>query len=590
MHRFNALASESSKRDAGFIACSLGHRAEVVVLGDARKILPGATIRTEVCVIGAGAAGITAAIELDGFGRDVVLLEGGGLDQERTSQETYRGRVIGDTSSNLHPPLDSVRQKRLGGTTGSWGGRCIPLDPIDFEQRDYLPGSGWPIGLADLGPYYRSANRYCEVGNDEYTSETAFPGAPKFLLEPGQHALFRDDKVLRYSKPTDFGKAYRERLRASRRVQVLLHANTLRLDTDQRRQAVISAVVASAPGREFRVEARSFILAAGGLETTRLLLVTRKHSRTDLGGRALGHYYMTHLDGYVGALRFLGPVPPAAYSYDRSHDGVYCRRLICLNEQTLRDEGLLNFSAVLYMPAPDDPSHGDGLLSAFALAKEMLYRAKLGFKSRRHGLKRPSPPPVALHLRNIVRDPFRLPSFATFWMRERLLARRKIPSFLTESKSGEYRFLFSAEQSPSYANRLQLDSQPDRFGISRLLVEWNVSVSDHESIIRALSIIGSELKRLGIASVATPATPEELAASIGGGFLGGTHAMGTARMSRSPKEGVVDPDGRVHGLHNAFVASSAVFPTGGFGAPTLTIVALSIRTAKKIHEALRQLS
>ncbi len=556
-----------------------------ILLINAGRVEPGAVVSCDVCVIGAGAAGITCALELSRTGGSIVLLEGGGLREEPAAQDTYRGETIGPGALDLHPALDTVRQKRFGGTTGAWGGRCVPLDPIDFEPRDSPPSCGWPIGRRDLDEYYARANLYCEAGEYEYASDSALPGSAPFVLEQGQPARFTDRKLLRYSRPTDFGKAYRTRLRRSPHIRAFYHANVLRLELDSLKERITTAVVASSPGREFRVQARFFVLAAGGLETTRLLLMTRREARTSMGGVALGHYYMTHLDGYVGRLRFLGPAPRAAYSYERSHDGIYCRRLLCPTEDTLRREALLNFSAVLYMPSPEDPSHGDGLLSAFVLAKQGLHRAKIGFKA-----KRPDPEfaslPTGAHARNVMREPLRLVRFGPWWLRERVLASRKVPSFLTQPKNGVYRFLFSAEQSASYANSVELGASCDRFGIPRLRVNWKVSRSDYESIVRSLALIGSELERLRLANVEIPGTPEELAASIGGGFLGGTHAMGTARMSRSSEQGVVDPECRVHGVRNLYVASSAVFPTGGFGAPTLTIVALSIRVCKVIASAL----
>jgi choline dehydrogenase-like flavoprotein len=459
---------------------------------------------------------------------------------------------------------------------------------VDFEQRDYLTASGWPITRPDLDVYYERAQPYCEVGAFEYSSRLALPDGPRFLLPEGVQAAFTDDKLLRYSPPTDFGTRYRHQLAGTAHTCVLYNANVLRFELDAEGHEVSRAVVAAEPGREFVVEARSFVLAGGGLETTRLLLASRLHSGRPMGSgdELIGRYYMTHLDGFVGSLRFSGPDPQPAYSYDRSHDGIYCRRLICLDDETLRKEGLLNFSAVLHIPDPEDATHRDGLLSAYALAKQSMYRAKLGFKSRRHGMRRTKRFTVWPHVRNMARDPARLAGFGMAWARNRWFASRKLPSFLVRPKSGEYRFLFSAEQSPSPSNTVGLSSEQDEFGVPRLTVRWRVSSDDYGSVVRALAIVRLEIRRLGIGTASMPSSPEELAEGIGGGFLGGTHAMGTLRMSSSPRGGVVDQRCRVHGISNLFVASSAVFPTGGFAAPTLTIVALAIRVADTVRERL----
>jgi hypothetical protein len=462
----------------------------------------------------------------------------------------------------------------------------VPLDEIDFEIRDYLPHSGWPIGREDLTPYYARAARYCEIGEAEFTKESALPSSPPFLLRHGMAARFTDTKLLRYSRPTDFGARYRERLESSRSLRTFLHANVIKLEMDSDNR-IASAVVATSPGVQFRVDARFYLLACGGLETTRLLLVSDlPATRSDGSVGALGHYYMTHLDGFVGAVKFHRPVPTPVFRYDRSPDGVYCRRLACLTEETMRTERLLNFSSVFHMPPPEDPAHRDGLLSAYAITKHALARSRIGFKSRRAGPRGTRWFPFGAHLGNVLRDPRRIPSFGVTWLRERSLARRKLPSFLMDSQSGLYRFHFSAEQSPSYSNTLSLASEPDGFGVPRLKVTWRVAASDCESILRSLAILAEDFSSLGIATVHVPRTIEDLSAAIGGGFVGGTHAMGTARMSASPRQGVVDGDCHVHGVPNLYLATSAVFPTGGFGAPTLTIVALAIRATDRLRAAL----
>jgi choline dehydrogenase-like flavoprotein len=459
---------------------------------------------------------------------------------------------------------------------------------VDFEQRDSLTGSGWPITRSDLDAYYERAQLYCEVGAFEYSSRLALPNGPRFLLPEDVLADFTDDKLLRYSRPTDFGTRYRHQLHGTAHTRVLHNANVLHLELNADGNGVSRVVAATAPGRTFVVEARIFILAGGGLETTRLLLASRLHSGKPMGAgdELIGRYYMTHLDGFVGSLRFSGPDPQPAYSYDRSRDGIYCRRLICLHEEMLKKGGLLNFSAVLQIPDPEDPTHGDGLLSAYALAKQSMHRAELGFKSRRYGMRRTKRFTVWPHVRNMARDPGRLAGFGAAWARNRWFASRKVPSFLVRPKSGEYRFLFSAEQSPSPSNTVGLSAQQDEFGVPRLTVRWRVSSEDYDSVVRALAVVGSEIRRLGIGTASTPSSPEELAEAIGGGFLGGTHAMGTLRMSSSPRGGVVDQQCRLHGISNLFVASSAVFPTGGFAAPTLTIVALAIRVADTVRNRL----
>ena len=141
------------------------------MLQDARDLTEGQLLEADICIAGGGAAGIAIALELLESGLDVILLESGGLKGEPASQALYAGSVA---DAQLHSPLDRYRQRHLGGSTTLWGGRCVPFDDIDFEERPYLPGSGWPFTRESLEPHYRRANALCEAGSFAYTATEAF--------------------------------------------------------------------------------------------------------------------------------------------------------------------------------------------------------------------------------------------------------------------------------------------------------------------------------------------------------------------------------------------------------------------------------
>jgi choline dehydrogenase-like flavoprotein len=536
------------------------------MLIDARQLQEGSTVSTDVCVIGSGAAGTTVAEELRRAGRDVVVLEGGGLRYERTAQDTYRGVL--DAGAE-HDPLDLVRQKRLGGTTTQWGGRCVPLDDIDFERRAYVEHSGWPIGLDDLLPAYRRANDYCRAGAFEYHAREALPGTGPLVLDGEGSDRITDTKLWRWSPPVDFGRAYRRVFADSPALRLLYHANVTRLVPEQGR-----AVVATAAGRHVTVEARTFVVAAGGLETARLLLASGVGD-PDLVGR----YYMIHPVAEVGSVRFLTEVPAHARGYERTRDGVWSRRMIGITPATQRELGLRNTAFAFWFPDPQDPAHGDPLLSAFSLVRTVMARTGADWKSqgvhRRYGTNAR----LGAHLANIAGGLPELGRFGRQWVTDRWLAERKVPSFMTAG-AGPLRLRFDAEQSPERQNRVELTRQADAFGVPRLAVHHRVSATDRDSITRAFGVVADELQRLGVAKVETP--PEGL--GIDSLPLGdGTHQMGLARMAGSPRSGVVDRDCRVYGAPNVYVAGSAVFPTSGFAGPTLTIVALALRVADAIR-------
>jgi len=126
---------------------------------DARQLSESADIHDSIAIIGGGAAGITLALELAEHFKDVLVLESGGTDFEKETQDLYDGKLLG----HYQPDLRTSRLRFLGGSTNHWGGQCRLLDPIDFERLPDRPYSGWPFGFATLIPYYYRAYRYCET-------------------------------------------------------------------------------------------------------------------------------------------------------------------------------------------------------------------------------------------------------------------------------------------------------------------------------------------------------------------------------------------------------------------------------------------
>ena len=118
--------------------------------------------KIDICIVGGGAAGLTLADTLRGSGLTVLVLEAGGLKQTAAAQEPYRGEVVDPAS---HPWLEHFRVRAIGGASRAWGGRCLPFDPIDFEDRPWVPGPGWPIDLQSLTEDYQAAQVAAEAGD-----------------------------------------------------------------------------------------------------------------------------------------------------------------------------------------------------------------------------------------------------------------------------------------------------------------------------------------------------------------------------------------------------------------------------------------
>ncbi|MDB5947010.1 MAG: oxidoreductase-like protein, partial [Ramlibacter sp.] len=337
------------------------------MIEQAKSIAHGASLPADVCVVGGGAAGISVALALAGKGLSIVVLESGGLKPDAASQALSEGEVADE---QLHSPPHRYRQRGLGGSTAIWGGRCMPLDPIDFEFREHVPGSGWPIGYGDLLPFYPAANALAEAGRFSYDAREALPSAPP-LIKGFASDVVCTEGLERFSCPTHFGKRYEKRLALASDIRVLLGANCTAIRLDATAGTVRELEVATLAGNRFRVAPRTVVLAAGGLETARLLLCSNDVEPQGVGNRfdAVGRYYMCHIAGNVGTLTVAGGPDAVRHGYEVAADGVYCRRRLSITAAGQRRHHLLNAVARLHFPKITDPSHRSGVLSGLFLSR-----------------------------------------------------------------------------------------------------------------------------------------------------------------------------------------------------------------------------
>src|SRR5688500_17191170 len=318
---------------------------------DARQLEGGAEIRADVCIVGAGAAGIAIARELIGQPQRVALLTSGGFEFARGPQLLYAGDNVG--RAGYTPYWSRVRM--YGGTTTRWVGQCRPLERLDFERRDWVPHSGWPFSRDQLEPYYRRAHEVCRLGPYDYEPSTwSANGRQPLTVEP--HTL--DLRIYQFGHPTDFGKLFKGALEAAGVVGVWLHADALEIEVDGDVRRVTGLRVATSHDRYARFVADRYVLACGGLENPRLLLASNRVARDGLGNRhdLVGRFYTDH------AFLFTGWFEPARPDLDRSLNVIedYQRvgfeqrahAAIALPERTIRAEGL-NDCAVYFVRRPD---------------------------------------------------------------------------------------------------------------------------------------------------------------------------------------------------------------------------------------------
>src|ERR1700730_8692345 len=527
------------------------------MITDSRSIPASAELKCDLCIVGAGAAGITLALQFVESKLRVIVLESGGEKLEAEQQALNDGEVV----DGVHPPAHLYRQRRLGGSTGIWGGRCVPLDEQDFRERRHVPLSGWPFDRSALEPFYERAQSLLEVGEFNYSASTALPG--EFVNGFCDFDMLTET-VERFSPPTNFWKRYRAELAKSAAVIVVKHATCLRLSGGQ---AITGLECAGRGDMRFRVHARFVVLAVGGLEIVRVLA----HSGYGNHSGMLGRTYMCHIEAELGQLRLSPPNRDVQFGFERTNDGIYCRRRFTLRAEKQDALGTLNAAIRLHHANVVDASHRHPVLSGMYLAKKVIipeYARK--FTVLELEAMRRSRNDAGLwlgHVRNVTVGAPGLASFALDWVFRRYLTYRRIPYVALPSAAGTYPLDFNGEQAPNPESRVSLARETDRYGVPRLKIDWRPSELDWLTLSRTLRELRRSLEGCGCGTVEHDEQRLDQDARASTTPMGGHH-IGTARMSESPSAGVVNADGRMHDVDNLYVAGCATFPTSGQANPT----------------------
>jgi choline dehydrogenase-like flavoprotein len=524
-----------------------------------------------VCVIGAGAAGITLALELARHNLDVVLVTGGGVRQSEANCRLYEGTA---NPPGSHERLEELRVRAFGGGTLRWGGRLVPFDRIDFEKRPFVPHSGWPISYEEVAALWPRAAALCEVGPDPFQVSASREtwDVPDSL---GNGAIDTRD-VERWSTPTDFAARYRDELLRSANIRVLVdhHAVELRLSDDLQRIERVRLVSRSEGNLD--VKATVFVLAAGGIENARLLLASRNQIAAGIGNHSdmVGRCYMSHMAGTYGWLTLNGPGKPPFYRLAKDGNGSYYRRRFRLSDQAQRELGVMNIIAFPFRPDIGDPSHRDAVLS-------LLYLEHLA--TRHDPDVKPSWKTIGRHLANVA---FNHPlgwfsGLRQLWARSR---RPRLPFILPYHARAQDLLFFQSEHAPNRDSRLVLGDAVDEFGMPRVEAQVRFLDIDTETVCTFYRQLDQALRTDGVGRLEyDEAGLRQYLAGLTRQFHTASHHLGTTRMSADPAEGVVDPQCRVHSVDNLYVSGGSVFPTAGHANPTLTLLSLTLRLAEHLR-------
>ncbi len=521
---------------------------------DLSEIPENEKINADVCIIGSGPAGATLAVELANCALRVVLVESGGKERQADTDALNEIESVG-----WPRVMDQwiVRNRMLGGSSATWRGKCATFDDIDYEERDWVPHSGWPIQPSEMKPYLDRSTSHLGIGTgtgytgiDFWKIENRTCETPSFdenLLMPYFWQFTKDKHnpfdYMRFGKRLADGEAGN--------AKILLHATVVHIDTNDSGTAAKSVQVCGRDGRMRTIAAPQIVLCAGGVENTRLLLASNRRFPAGLGNQndLVGRFLMDHPRGAVATF---------------------------------------------------DPKRSDSLLGWFGLYN---VKSKAGSHRFRHGLQ----------LSPLYQRKHRLLNCAVF-LEERLteddpwsamirLLRRQgsllrdatciasnigivakgINQYFVQKKGLQRKFerielLAIVEQPPDPDSRLTLSDRVDRHGMPLSRIDWKVSELEQETFRVTAQLVASEFARLGL----EPPRLENWVVN-GQGFpteiRDVAHPTGTTRMSENPRAGVVDTNCEVHGIRGLFILGSSVFPTSSHVNPTQMIVAFAVRLA-----------
>lgn len=478
------------------------------VIEHLNKSLSG-PVKTDVCIVGAGPAGIVLALTLAELGMNSVLLEGGLLDGPLDlATDPYDGQVTG-----VPYPLKGSRLRYFGGTSNHWGGWCKPLDEIDFTRRSAAELPSWPLALEELWSNYVRAIEWCEIADPDFNADSVL-GAGNPVTFP-QDSEFKT-RIFRFSPPTRFGARYRTEIAENDRIRCFYDATLCALEFNGK--SITKAIAGSSERIKLTIEADRYVFAMGGIENARFLLHFNKKHRLKLGNQSgfLGKCFMDHFGfspGYLAASSGLKLL--------RQESGEGSLMPVVTAQPGLQEA--LDLPNICVTARPDAPDH------------EM--------------------PPAYFENPGLLDD--------------------------ASGSITRFRLQLLCEPTANIESRVSLGTQLDFFGIERIDLNWHIVEDDYLKVEQFMRFFETAVGQEGIGRIQRTRYFE---GEIRRKLSPGMHQMGTTRMSADPDFGVVDPNCRLYGSDNLFMAGSSVFPRVGYSNPTLTIVALADRLARHLND------
>lgn len=503
----------------------------------ADKFFVGNPVNVPVCIVGAGAVGLSMAIKLIRQGKPVLLLE---ADARSYPPKTQQSPVNND--GDCHTFVEGSYNTGLGGSTLSWGGQILPFDDFDFETRKGVPNSGWPLEYEDLEAWYAQASELLGV---DYISfeESVHPDS----LEHPEESSGLQLGFSKWCPESDFTKLFASEIRDSELLRIVLGACVSSISRDAMGDG-FELRLATEKNQQLTLMVSTLVVAGGGLESYKLLANSPEIS-SQLP--ALGHYYHDHI-GFYGAR--LKPINLKRFNHlfaTKLAKGERCVPKIMLNSSYLRKHDGLNVNGTIEARA----KNGGALEHLKALRQ--IIRGKQSLRSlpmRLLGVMSNLPTAVKTSYQYLVHNQVTLPENAEFFL------------------------IASCESVPCHASKISLGESAG----DEPIATWLVDDSSRDAMRRFYLSVKKYLEEHEIAEVHLK--PDLFANDRGwvGGVYSLYHHMGATRMGASVEQSVVDQNCQVHGQPGLYIAGCSVLPTGSCSNPTFTAIALGLRLVEVI--------
>lgn len=547
-------------------------------------------VMCDVCVVGTGPAGLAVATSLANTQLDVLVLETGGEHHESRSEALSEFESVGARRAHHM----SVRRRIFGGTSVLWSGRCVPFAPTDYQPRSWVPNSGWPIDSADVAPYLDRAGGLLGIGPGVYDDrlwqmlnkrapqpawdpakfewqyfQASLPGVSVRRQVPSvdDHDCQNLGALMHSGAPAalDVAQASRRVLSDAPNIRVWLHAHVRSVNCDNDGSTVTGVTIQRAGGGFARVRSRAVVLACGGIDNARLLLLSDEQTPGGIGNHhdQVGRYLMDHHYAEIGTVT--GEARRLRTRFRQLWFDRHGRRHVyvtgaSLSGQRQMEEQLTRGTVYLFehvrMPSP---------VSSLGTILRAARSGRLGSSD-------------LAHLVNLGRHPVRLLE----GIYDRYVERRPAFTLTSQVDIG-----CNVEQVPDAQSRVTLSERVDEYGQRLARIDWRMHDVERQTYAACARLVEEECRRLRLEMPQIAPWLRDPAADWRSHLHDMAHPMGTTRMSASPRNGVVDVNCAVHGTRGLYVAGSSVFATAGTSNPTLLIAALGVRLADHLHKALK---